>query len=256
MKIHPSAYIEPGAVIGEGTEIGPNVVIYRHVTLGRNCTVHAGAVLGDVPQDIAFKHVDSFVRIADHCVIREHVTIHRGTKEGTATEVGEGCFLMANSHLAHNVRLGNKVILANGVLLAGYVEVGDGAFISGNAAVHQFTRIGRLAMISGLGAISKDVPPFCTTPALQRNVVAGLNVVGLRRAGVTPAQRQEIKRAFTLVFRSGLNVTQAVKKIRDEIAGGPALEMADFIDASTRGICAASSSAGDDSEVDDQADRA
>jgi UDP-N-acetylglucosamine acyltransferase len=153
--------------------------------------------------------------------------------------VGDGCYLMANSHLAHNVQLGKKVILANGALLAGYVEVGDGAFLSGNAIVHQFVRIGRLAMISGGGGIGKDVPPFCTTMGIARNTIAGLNIVGLRRAGFTAAQRQEIKRAFAILYRSGLNVSQALARLRAEFSDGPAREIWEFAAASKRGVCPA-----------------
>jgi UDP-N-acetylglucosamine acyltransferase len=246
--IHPTAIIEPGAKIGEGCRIGPHAVIYKHVTMGPGCTVHAGAVLGDIPQDLAFKPVDSFVKIGAQCVIREHVTIHRGTKEGTATVVGDRCFLMVNSHLGHNVVLGNDVILANGVLLAGYVEVGDRVFLSGNVVIHQFTRIGKSAMISGGAAVGKDVPPYCILPALTVNQVAGLNVVGMRRAGMTPPQRAEVKKAFTLLYRSGLNVKQALEKIRAEFKEGPAIEMADFVAASKRGICAFGGGAGDEDE--------
>jgi UDP-N-acetylglucosamine acyltransferase len=236
-NIHPTAVIEDGAEIGEGAEIGPHVTIYRHVTLGPNCRIHAGAVLGDIPQDLAFNNVESHVRIGANCVIREHATIHRGTKPDTSTIVGDGCYLMTNSHLAHNVRLGSRVIVASGALLAGYVEVGDLAFISGNSVVHQFVRIGKLAMLSGLSGIGKDIPPFCTTRGAEPNQVGGLNVVGMRRAGMGPAQRTEVKRAFKLLYRSGLNVTQALEAIRGEFRTGPALEMCDFIEASVRGIC-------------------
>jgi UDP-N-acetylglucosamine acyltransferase len=235
--IHPTAVVEDGAVIGEGTVIGPHVTIFRHVTLGPNCRVHAGAIIGDVPQDLAFRDVESFVRIGANCIIREHATIHRGTKAGTSTIVGDDCYLMTNSHLAHNVQLGSRVIIASGALLAGYVEVGDLAFISGSALIHQFVRIGRLAMLSGLSGIGKDVPPFCTTHGIAVNRIAGLNVVGLRRAGMPPAQRAEVKRAFRLLYRSGLNVTQALEAIRGEFRAGPALEMCEFIAASARGIC-------------------
>ena len=180
------------------------------------------------------------MRIGADCVIREGVTIHRGTKPDTATVVGEGCFLMANSHLAHNVRLGNRVILANGVLLAGYVEVGDNVFCGGNAAVHQFCRIGRLAMLQGLAGISQDVPPFCTMHGTTMNGVAGLNIVGLRRAGLTPEQRLEIKHAFKLLYHSGLNYRDAVTRIRAELPPGPAQELADFTATSKRGIAGVS----------------
>ena len=247
--IHPTAIIEEGAQIGDGCRIGPHVVIYRHVTLGPGCDVHANAVLGDTPQDFAFKEtVESRVTIGAKTVIRENVTIHRGTKEGTATVVGERCFLMANSHLGHNVVLGNDVILANGVLLAGYVEVGDRAFLSGNVIVHQFTRIGRLAMVSGGAGLGKDVPPFCTVHGVAVNQIAGLNVIGMRRAGMTPAQRAEVKKAFAVLYRSGLNVKQAMERMRAEFKEGPGAEVAAFVSASKRGICALGSADASDGE--------
>lgn len=251
-SIHPTALIEDGAVIGEDVDIGPYAVILRGTSVGPRCHIHAGAVIGDLPQDLAFRPTDSFVRIGADCVIREHVTIHRGTKPETATVVDDGCMLMANSHLGHNVRLGSRVILANGVLLGGYVEVGDGAFISGNVSVHQFVRVGRLAMLGGNCAVSKDVPPFCTTPGVSRNVVAGLNVVGMRRAGFTPADRLQVKRAFTLLYRSGLNVSQALERMRQEGAAGAALELLQFVAESRRGICAlAMSRKGQEEDADD-----
>jgi UDP-N-acetylglucosamine acyltransferase len=236
-RIHPTAIVEDGAVIGEGCEIGPHAVVFGCVTVGAGCRVHAGAVLGDEPQDLSYRGGRSFVRIGARCVIREHVTIHRGTKEGTATEVGDDCFLMANSHLGHNVRLGRRVIVANGALLAGYVEVGDMAFISGNAVIHQFCRIGRLAMISGGAGISKDVPPFCTARGVMANRVAGLNVVGLRRAGMPPAERAALRKAAALLYGSGLNTTQALERIRSSFTEAPVAELCAFVAASRRGIC-------------------
>lgn len=255
MSIHPTALVDRGAsigrdavigpyvvidsdvTVGDGAVIGPHAVIHRYTTLGANCRVHAHAVLGGIPQDTAFKEFPSYVRIGAGTLIREHVTIHRGTKPETATEVGEGCFLMVNSHLGHNVKLGNQVIIVNAALLAGYVEVGDRAFVSGNVVLHQFVRVGRLAMLSGLSGISKDVPPFCTTAGLMPNSVGGLNVVGMRRAGIAAPERLQIKRAFDLVYRSGLNVSQAVERIRAEGLGGAAAEFGAFAESSKRGIC-------------------
>ena len=254
MSIHPTAVIGPGVELGEGVSVGPHAVIFTGVSVGPRTRIHAGAVLGDEPQDLGFKGGDSRVRIGADCVIREHVTIHRGTKPGTETVVGDGCFLMAGSHLAHNVVLGQRVILANGALLAGYVQVGDAAFVSGNTVVHQFVRIGRLAMLSGGGAISQDVPPFCTTRGGSLNNVAGLNVVGLRRAGFTPAQRLDVRRAFKLLYRSGLNTRQAVEAIRAQFADGPPRELADFAAGARRGIVAfrgaRAASAGDEVDAD------
>ena len=238
MNIHPTAVIEAGAKLADDVVVGPHAVIYRHVTLGPGCVVHAGAVLGDTPQDMAFGGEDSFVVIGAGCVIREHVTIHRGTKPGTTTEVGDGCFLMAGSHLAHNVKLGRKVIVANGAMLGGYAEVGDQAFLSGNAMAHQFVRIGRLAMLGGGVGVSRDVPPFCILRSNSLNRVTALNVVGMRRAGFSAEVRLEIQRAFRVLYRSGLNVPQALARLQAEFPSGPGREMHDFVAASRRGICA------------------
>ncbi len=245
VSVGAGAFIEAGARLGEGCLIGPHAVVGRYVTLGPRCRVHANAVLGDLPQDLGFRDAPTFVRIGADCTFREGVTIHRGTKPDTVTTVGEGCYLMANSHLAHNVQLGNRVILANGVLLGGYVEVGDNVFCGGNAAVHQFCRIGRLAMLQGLAGISQDVPPFCTMHGTTMNGVAGLNIVGLRRAGFTPEQRLEIKRDFKLLYLAGLNYRDAVARIRAELPPGPAHELADFVATSKRGLAGYAGSAAD-----------
>ena len=256
MNIHPTAIVDPAAnlganvevgpyaiigadvTIGVGTRIGPQTVVHPFTTIGKNCAIHAQAVLGDVPQDLAFKPATkSSVLIGDGVTIREHVTIHRGTKQDTATEVGDGCFLMVGAHLAHNVKLGAGAIIVNSALLAGYVEVGPGAIISGNAVIHQFIRIGRLAMLSGLSGISKDVPPFCVCRGVHLNTVVGLNTVGLRRAGIGSDERKQIKRAFAILYRSGLNFREVPAAIRREFTTGPALEIADFVATSKRGIC-------------------
>lgn len=248
VTIDPYAVIDANVRIGDNVCIGPHVVICAHTTIGADCNIHAGAVLGDLPQDLAFKDAVSYVRIGSKCVIREGVTIHRGTKPETETVVGDGCFLMVNSHLAHNVRLGAQVVLANGALLAGYVDVGDRAFISGNAVIHQFCRVGRLAMLGGGGAISKDIPPFCIVRYGHINEVAGLNTVGLRRGGFTAAERLALKQAFQILYRSNLNVSQAVAKIRSEIAAPQVVEFCDFIETSKRGICRFEGLEGDEEE--------
>jgi len=238
VSIGPYTVVEAGVHIGPNCRIGPHVTLYPGVTLGEGTRVHATAVLGDTPQDLAFRDAESYVRIGRNCTIREGVTIHRGTKPGTATEIGDDCFIMAFAHCAHNVKLGRRVIMANAVLLAGYVQVADGVFLSGNAVVHQFVKIGRLAMIGGAAAVNKDVPPFCTLAPGRLNGLAGMNTVGLRRAGLSPEEREEIKRAFKILFRSGLNTTQACERLREEFGQGVAAEMLTFIEGSERGICA------------------
>ncbi|MCS6813371.1 MAG: acyl-ACP--UDP-N-acetylglucosamine O-acyltransferase [Cyanobacteria bacterium] len=253
MTIHPTAVIEPGAQLGEnvtvgaysvidrdvqlgdGCAIGSHVSILGHTILGAGCRVHAGAVIGDLPQDLAYTGGVSYVRIGNNTVIREGVTIHRGTKPDSVTTIGDGCLLMVNSHVGHNATVGNQVIITNGALLAGYVQVGDRTVISGNCLIHQHTRIGRLAMLCGSTATQRDVPPFCMTRSFT-NTVISLNVVGLRRAGFTPAQRLEVKRAFDTLYRSGLSVAEAVSKLEQNPESELTLEFCNFIKSSKR-IC-------------------
>ncbi|MFC1497036.1 acyl-ACP--UDP-N-acetylglucosamine O-acyltransferase [Verrucomicrobiota bacterium] len=241
VTVGPFSYIDKDVRIGDGCVIGPHVSILKHTSIGSGCEIHSGAVLGDLPQDTEFEKEESFVSIGSNCIIRECVTVHRGTKTGTTTEIGDECFLMAFSHCAHNVKLARGVILANGALLAGYVEAGERVFISGNVLVHQFVKIGRLAMLGGACGISKDVPPFCTIRPLAANVILGLNVVGMRRAALTPDERKQVKQAFNILYKSGLNVMDATNKIKNTFSSGPALEFCDFIEKSERGICRFSS---------------
>ncbi len=256
MSIHPTAVIHPQAVLGAGVTVDPFAVVeagaqvgdgctvHAHafiggsVTLGKNCTVGHGAVLGGDPQDFAFKpEVRSRVTVGDGTKIFEYATIHRGTVEGSETVVGEGCFLMAGAHLGHNVRLGNHVIIANNVLFGGYVQVEDRVFVGGGCVFHQGIRVGRLAICQGASAFSKDIPPFVI--AAERNGVAGLNVIGLRRAGLGLTERAEIKRAFALLYRSGKNATQAVAAARDEKWTEPGRLFWDFVAAAKKkGLCA------------------
>jgi len=256
MAIHPTAVVEPGARLGSEVVIGPfcyvqhdaeigdgcellsHVSVLSHTTLGKRCRVHAGAVLGGLPQDTGFKGDVSYARIGDDCVLREGVTINRGTKPGTATVVGDGCMLMAMVHCAHNVQLGHHVTVANCTGFSGYVTVGDRAFISGMVGVHQFVNIGKLAMVGLSVVLTKDLPPFCTVRPSTENGVGGMNIVGMRRAGMTPEARAAVKYAFKVLYGSGLNVTQAVA-VLEQGPGGPEIDaMLEFIRGSKRGICA------------------
>jgi len=237
VDIGPFSVIEKDVTIGSGTVIGPNVYVRQYTSIGPGCNIHAGAVLGGVPQDLNFKGDKSFVTIGMNCQIREGVTINRGTQAESVTEIGDGCFLMAFSHFGHNVKLGRGVKVANGSLFAGYVEVGDQAFISGNCLLHQFVKVGRLAMLSGGCGVSKDVPPFCMTKNLELNKIISLNSVGLRRSTLSTNDQQEIKAAFKLLFNSGLNVSQALERIKSNYPSGPASEFSTFIEKSERGIC-------------------
>ncbi len=253
--IHKTAIIDPGAElgkdveigqfttiaadvnIGDGSVIGPNVNIMPYTSIGSRCHVHAGAVLGGVPQDVGFKGERSFVAIGANCQIREGVTINRGTRVDSVTEIGDDCFLMAYSHFGHNVKLGRGVIVANGALLAGFVEIGDQVVISGNCVLHQFVNVGRLVMLGGGCAVTKDVPPFCMLKPLEINKIVGLNTVGLRRSTLTAKEQEEIKEGFKLLFRSGLNVGEALEKIKETYPSGPAAELSAFVEKSKRGIC-------------------
>jgi UDP-N-acetylglucosamine acyltransferase len=237
VSVGPFAVIEEHAEVGDGCIIGSHVSIVGHTTVGEGCHIHTGAVIGGEPQDLGYKGEVSTVKIGKRCTFREYVTIHRGTKPGTVTEVGDECFLMAMVHLAHNVKLGSRVIIANGTMLGGHVEVADRAFISGAVTVHQFVKIGRVAMVGGAAGLSKDVPPFCLVQSMGRNIVAGLNVVGMRRAGLTPADRKDIKEAFKVLYQSGRNVSQAVALLKTNFPTGPAAEFAAFVEQAHRGIC-------------------
>lgn len=252
MPIHPTAVIDPRAEVHAGAEIGPFVVIegpvhvgpatrvLAHVTLlgrtqiGAGNVIHPGAVLGDVPQDLSFEDAETYLRIGDNNVIREQVQIHRGTKPGTATVIGNSNYLMTNAHIAHNCRLGDHVIMASGATLGGYVEVEDQVFISGNCVVHQFVRIGRLAILRGLSRTSRDVPPFCIMD--WTHTVRGINRVGLRRAGFDGAQIRNLQRAFSQLFRAG-NLRHAVAEVESTPCSPEVRYLLEFIHASKHGVC-------------------
>ena len=236
-EIGPGCSIEDGARIGSHNKLWMNVYIGPGTTLGDGNQIHMGAVIGHIPQDLAYAGAPTSTKIGDRNTIREYVTIHRGTKEGSATVIGDDNFFMANAHVAHNCQIGHKVILVNLATLAGYCVVEDDALLSGMVVVHQFTRIGKLAMVSGLSAVNKDVPPymFCGgRPA----VIQGVNSVGLRRAGVAASIREEIKRAYQLLYRTGLNVTHALEAIERECRSPEVQQLVAFSRASQRGLCA------------------
>jgi len=239
VEVGPGAIIESGAVIGKGCRIQAHAVITGHVKMGARNTVGYGAILGADPQDYDFKSgTKSEVLIGDDNILREYVTIHRGTKEGSVTRVGDNNFLMVGVHLGHNAAIGNRVIIANNCLLAGYVEVQDGAVLGGGSVFHQFLRVGRLCMVRGGERFPKDIPPFVS--AYGTSMVAGINAVGLKRAGFSSETRLEIKRAFRLIYHSGLNITQALEESKKTSWGPEAQEFLDFIaSAKKRGVCAA-----------------
>ncbi len=255
-RIHPTAIIDPQATLGGGVEIGPYCVITGKVSLGagvrlvagvhingpteigEGTTVYPGACIGFEGQDVKFKPgmETAGVRIGKNCLIREHVTIHLATKTAAPTTVGDDCFLMANSHVGHDAKVGNRVVLVNAALLAGHSEVGDGATLSGNTAIHQFARVGRLAFLSGGVGQSMDTPPFCI--AGERNRVTGINLVGLRRAGIPREQITRVRQAFAKVFRRSLPKAEMLAAL-DELGKDCPLvaEQAEFVRTAKRPIC-------------------
>lgn len=253
MNIHPTAIIDPSAQIGTDVEIGPYSIIGPNVAIGDKCVIQThvvieqsvkmgagnfighGTVVGSAPQDASFDpRTKSGVEIGEGNVIREHCTIHRGTGEGSLTILGDRNFLLAGAHVGHNARVGNDVVMANDSLLGGHVQIDDGAFLGGGSMFHQHTRVGRLAMAQG--RTTRSVPPFVTAVA---NYALGINSVGLRRAGLSAVERDEIKRAFKLLYRSGLNTKQALEKAAELKFSPPARELFDFVASpGTRGFVA------------------
>lgn len=254
-KIHPTAIVDSGARIGNGVEIGPysivgpavtigdgsvvqsHVVVENDVTIGAGNFIGHGTIIGAAPQDLSFSSKrKTKIEIGNENIIREHCTIHRGTAEGSATRMGNKNFLMVGAHVGHNCEIGNNVIIANNCLLGGHVRVDDGAFLGGGCVFHQHMHIGRLVIAQGGSAFGKDIPPFVI--AAERNNVFGLNVIGLRRAGFSTKERDEIKAAFKLVYTSGLNISAALEKASAMKVGDAAREFFDFVAAAKkRGIC-------------------
>lgn len=256
MNIHPTAIVSDGAklaadveigpfsiigaesVIGEGCVIGANVILEHRVVLGDGTKVGHGTILGGNPQALDFDQSrrDTGVRIGRNNTIREHVTINRAAQENSDTVVGDGNFLMTGCHVAHDCRIGNRAILANTVLMAGHVEVADEVFLGGGSVFHQFIRVGRLAMVRGGCRFSKDIPPFCV--GAGTNLAMGLNSIGLRRAGLSPEARMQLKRAFRLLYLSDLNVSQALEAAAKETWGPEATLFFNFVrGAKKKGIC-------------------
>lgn len=251
--IHPTAIVHPGArlessvsvgpyavidehvSVGAGCRIGPHVHLTGHTTIGAGNTFHAGCVIGDAPQDLKYRGQPTRLRIGDNNVFREHVTVHRSATDAGETVVGSGNFLMAHCHVGHNALLGSRVIVANGALLGGHAEVQDRAFLSGNCLVHQYTRVGTLALMQGGSGISLDLPPFCV--ARGHNGISGLNVVGLRRAGIPAETRLELRGLYHALFRSGSKLRQAVAEARGRFQSPASRELIEFVAASRRGVC-------------------
>ncbi len=252
-EIHPTAVISRSAAIGRGVAIGPFVVVEGDTIIGDGCRLEArvvikegtvlgpnnhvfeGAVLGGLPQHVHMPKNPGRVIIGSGNVIRENVTIHRALQEGQATIVGDNNLLMVNSHVAHDCQIGSGCILANNVMLAGHVTVGDRAYLSGAVAVHQFCRIGPLAMVGGHARVGKDIPPYVTVDGFT-TLVAGLNVIGLRRAGFSAQQIQQLKEAYRVIYRSGLSWKEILETLRTRFAEGPAALFYEFLASTKRGI--------------------
>jgi UDP-N-acetylglucosamine acyltransferase len=247
-SVHPEARIAETAVveafstisqdveIGEGTWIGPHVTIFDGARIGKNCKIFPGAVISAIPQDLKYKGETTYVEIGDGTVIRECVTINKGTQSFGKTVIGSGCLFMAYSHVAHDCRIGNNVILVNSVGLSGEIEIGDYAILSGMVLVHQFVRIGAHTIIQGGSKVGKDVPPFVTAGRDPLRF-EGINLVGLRRRGFSEELIEEIHEIYRYVYQKGYNTSQALAKIESELEGNGERDLIiNFIRDSKRGI--------------------
>ncbi len=253
-RIHPSAVVDPSAELGDDVEIGPwalvgprcvvgngsvlspRATLERDVTLGQRVRIGVGSVVGGDPQDLKYQGEDTRVEIGDDTVLREYVTVNRGTSHSWVTKVGKACFLMSYVHLAHDCALGDGVIISNGTQLAGHVVIEDRATISGLCAAHQFVRIGTHAFVGGCSRVAQDVPPF--VKAVGNPVrLFGLNSIGLQRQGFDEPVVRELKRAYRLLFRSEHNVSQGLVRAREECDDMPEItHFLDFIEHSQRGV--------------------
>ncbi len=253
MAIHKTAFVSKEAEIDASCEIGPNVIIEEDVKLhpnvvimanafigkdteiGEGTKVYMGAVIGGDPQDYHYKGGKTFTKIGKNNVIREYVTIHKGTEEGSSTIIGDNNLIMVQVHLGHNCKVGNNSIIAPSALLGGHVEVEDYVFISGNVVFHQFCRVGKLAMIGGFTGVNKDVPPFMLVrgPSAVRSV----NLVGLRRAKLPREVIREIMEAHKLIYMSDLKMEDALEKIGKKLYSDEVKYLVNFIKNSKRGIC-------------------
>jgi len=237
VEVGPFAVVESGARIGAGTRIGPHAVIHESVRMGERNIVRAGAVLGGDPQSVGFDREGTFVRIGEGNMVGEYVTIHRATAPGGATMIGDGCYLMSYSHIGHDCFLGDGVVLTNYAGLAGHVELHDRVLLGAYAGVHQFCRVGTLAMLSAGSRLGKDVAPYIIVQGYPAVPVA-TNVVGMRRAGIPSERRDAVKKLFKIFFRRGLTTERAIEAARKDV---PPCEEKDrfleFLSGTERGLC-------------------
>jgi len=241
-KIHPSVVVEPFAtiqknvVIGEGSWIGPYVTIMEGARIGKNCKIFPGAVISSIPQDLKFEGEDTTAELGDNTIIREFVTINRGTVYNHKTVIGSNCLLMAYSHVAHDCIIGDHCIMSNGVQLAGHIIIGDHVVIGGTTAVQQFVRIGRHAFVSGGSLVRKDVPPFIKAAREPLSYV-GVNDVGLKRRGFTSENIHHLEDIYRYIFVNHTNISRALDEVQTEVAESPLkTEVTQFIKSSERGI--------------------
>jgi len=252
-SVAPTARVDPGAQIGPGVRVGefcviesdvaiargcvlePYVYVKRWTTLGERNAISAGTVLGTDPLDKNFTGERSYLRIGNGNTIREHYTISRGTEPESVTEIGDGNYIMTSGHIAHNCKIGNNTVICSCALVAGYVEIEDLAFVSGGVVIHQFSKIGKLAMIGGNTRVNSDVPPFFLYTGFNVEP-KGLNLVGLKRAGFSAGQISALKKAYRLLYRSGLKLDEALRRIEAETPAEETLHLVKFIRGSERGI--------------------
>ncbi len=236
VEIGPYAVIDEDTVIGDGCKIGPHVVIHRYTTVGKNCRFFPGCSIGAEPQDLKFAGEKSYTFIGDGGIFRECCTVNRATGEGNETHIGNNILMMAYTHVAHNCIVGNNVIMSNVATLAGHIIIEDRAVLGGLCAIHQFCKVGRNAMIGGMARVSQDVPPFMIV-AGDPAFVSGLNSVGLARAGMPQDQRNELKKAFRILYHSGLPMQEAIATMEQELESSEPVEhLMRFLRSVERGI--------------------
>lgn len=236
VTIGPFAVVEENVTIGSGTVIGSHALIASGARIGRECRIHHGAVVATLPQDLKFRGEPTLLEIGNHTTVREYATLNRGTAERGKTTIGSHCFIMAYAHVAHDCTVGNNVILANSVAMAGHVVIEDHVVIGGLVPIHQFVRIGCHAMIGGGFRVPKDVPPYILA-GHEPLVFQGLNLVGLKRRNFTRETLDLLRKTYQIIYESNLNVTQALDRIRDEVAPSDEVQhIIEFIQKSKRGI--------------------
>ncbi len=237
VEIGPFSIIGENVIIDDGTKVGAHVVIDGWTTIGKNCRIYTGACIGHEPQDMKFRGEKSYLVIGDGAIIREYATIERGTEGGGGqTRIGDGTLIMTHCHIAHDCQIGNKAIIVTGTALGGHVIVEDRAVLGGKCAVHQFVKIGKIAMIGAGTKVVKDVPPYVTLDGNPARV-CGINIIGLRRNGIPPEVRAEIRKAYKLLYRSNLNVSQAIEQINQELeSSGEIDHFIRFLRSAERGV--------------------